>query len=96
MRIIIRQCYRGAAVLLENGEDVLEEIELQCQCGSHLLVVGQKSSRLMSAFEVSPASLTIVTLLFLRKGGLSGRMPLFAGYASQSTRRQISRTPADQ
>jgi hypothetical protein len=44
---VVRQHDRGAAVLLEDGEDVLEEIELQCQCGSHLLVLAQKSSRLM-------------------------------------------------
>ena len=31
MRIIIRQDDRGAAVLPEDGEDVLEEIELKCQ-----------------------------------------------------------------
>ena len=36
---------RGAAVLLQDGEDVLEEVELKCQCGSHLLVLAQKSSR---------------------------------------------------
>jgi hypothetical protein len=29
---------RGAAVLLQDGEDVLEEVDLQCRCGSHLRV----------------------------------------------------------
>jgi len=54
-------------VLLKDGEDVLEKIELECQCGSHLLVLAQKSSRLMmsDSFEVPSASLTMVTLLFL-------------------------------
>jgi len=28
-------------VLLQDGEDVLEEVELYCQCGSHLLVLAQ-------------------------------------------------------
>ena len=28
-------------MLLEDGEDVLEEIELQCQCGSPLLALAQ-------------------------------------------------------
>ncbi len=52
------------------NQDVLEEIELQCQCGSHLLVLAQKSSRLMmsDSFEVSPAPLTMVMLLFLPRG----------------------------
>jgi allantoicase len=38
-----------------------------------LLVEAQKSSRLMTSdsFEVSPASLTMVTLLFLPNGGLA-------------------------
>ena len=41
-RIIIRQDDRGAAVLLEDGEDVLEESWLCCRCGSHLLVLARK------------------------------------------------------
>jgi len=33
---------RGAAVLLQDGEDVLEEVEFLCRCGSQLLVLAQK------------------------------------------------------
>ena len=52
-----------------------------------LLVVAQKSSRLMTSdsFCCSPASFTIVTLLFLPKGGLASTTsysPCFAARAS--------------
>jgi hypothetical protein len=45
MRIIVGHNDRGATVLLQDGEDVLEEVELWCRCGSHLLVLVQESSR---------------------------------------------------
>src|SRR5262245_60394739 len=55
-----------------------------------LLVVAQKSSRLMTSdsFSCSPAALTIVTLLFLPKGGLASTTsysPCFAAKASLVT-----------
>jgi hypothetical protein len=64
MRIIVGNNDRGAAVLLQDGEDVLEEIEPQCQCGSHLLVLAQKLSRLMKSdsLDDSTASFTRVTM----------------------------------
>jgi len=60
---VVRNNDRGATVLLQDGEDVLKEVELKCRCGSHLLVLAQKSSRCTTSdcFSSSPASLTIVT-----------------------------------
>jgi hypothetical protein len=58
---VVRQHHGGAAVLLEDGEDVLvpqPRDELQCRCGSHLLVLAQKSSpSMVSDFSDKPAQL---------------------------------------
>ena len=58
-----RVSHRGAAVLLEDGEDVLvpqPRDELQCQDDWQLLVLTQNSSRLMmsDSLDDSPASLS--------------------------------------
>jgi len=68
-------------VLLEDGEDVLEEIEL------FVARARKKSSRLITSdsFACSPASFTMVTLLFLPKGGLARTIwysPCFPASAS--------------
>ena len=66
-----------------------------------LLVVAQKSSRLMTSdsFADSPASLTMVTLLFLPKGGLARTMsysPCLPASASLvTTGRSVVRIAAD-
>src|ERR1022692_4689499 len=77
----VRQHHRRSSVLLQDGEDVLEEI------GCLLLVLAQKSSRLMmsDSLDDSPASLTMVTLLFLPNGGLARTIsysPCFPASAS--------------
>ncbi len=65
---VIRQHDRGAAVLLEDGEDVpasavdglrggeLEEMSGQCQCGSHLLVLAQTACAIAPLRKVSIVS----------------------------------------
>jgi hypothetical protein len=69
----------------------LSSLELDlAKLSSLLLVLAQKSSRLMTSdsLDVSPASLTMVTALFLPKGGLARTMlysPCFPARASLVT-----------
>ncbi|OGV44823.1 MAG: hypothetical protein A2X46_16980 [Lentisphaerae bacterium GWF2_57_35] len=64
---VVGQYHGGAAMLLEDGEDVLEEVELLVAGRSAEIVAFMMSDSL----ELSPASLTMVTLLFFPKGGLA-------------------------
>jgi hypothetical protein len=67
---VVGQDHRGAAVLLEDGEDVLEEVELLV-AGAGPEVVAHDDERFLGD---SPSSLTMVTLLFLPNGGLARTM----------------------
>ncbi len=81
---VVRQHHRRAAMLLEDGEDVLEEIELLV-ARARPEIVAVDDERFLGA---SPASLTMVTLLFLPKGGLARTIsysPCFPASASLVT-----------
>ncbi len=58
---VVRQHDRGGATVLEDGEDVLEEVEPQCRCGSHLLVLAQKSLRSMTSESSGESARRIMT-----------------------------------
>ena len=78
---VVRQHHRRAPVLLEDGEDVLEEIELLVARGRPE-IVAIDDERFLAC---SPASFTMVTLLFLPNGGLASTMsysPCFPASAS--------------